>query len=305
MLSPMLPIWQKVTATRLRPTLREQALRCLGQLPPFSPVLNKLIATVSDDDAPFSRVADLVEKDTVLAGNVLRLVNSALYGHRGAVNSVRHAVALLGMYRVRNIALGMAVARMWSGLRLPGGWSMARFNLHSVAAAIVCDMLAQRVPVEFPEGGFTAGLFHDLGRLLIALSLPDAHETVEALVNNGAGARVECEQQVTGTTHAELSAEALAIWNLPDTIERAVRYHHDPDADPRAKALSGGLEMTLSRVLQASDSYVDAIGYSVEAPSMPVEDRAAAIFIELPGVGDVSPLLADFRTEFDKLKSLF
>src|SRR5258707_12393687 len=120
-------------------TARERALATLRQLPPFSPILNRLIASLANEDVSFAKVADLIEKDTVLAGNILRLVNSALYGLRGTVNSIRHAIALLGLAKLRNATLIMSVARMWSQVKCPPGWSMNRFNLHSFAVAILAD----------------------------------------------------------------------------------------------------------------------------------------------------------------------
>ena len=90
--------------------MRERAIRALGQLPPFSPILNRLIASLANEDVSFAKIADLIEKDTVLAGNILRLVNSALYGLPGTVNSIRHAVSLLGINKLRNAALTMSVS---------------------------------------------------------------------------------------------------------------------------------------------------------------------------------------------------
>src|SRR5579884_3619287 len=135
---------------------RDKVLRSLGRLPPFSPVLNRVLASISGEDFSFSAVADLIEKDTVLAGNVLKIVNSALYGRRGTVNSVRHAVSLLGINKLRNAVLSMSIARMWNSVKTPPGWSMTRFNMHSVAVAILCDLLAQYTSVEYGEGAFIA-----------------------------------------------------------------------------------------------------------------------------------------------------
>ena len=65
---------------------RERALHALRELPPLSPILNRVIASLAHEDISFAKVAELIEKDTALAGNVLRLVNSALYGLRGTVS---------------------------------------------------------------------------------------------------------------------------------------------------------------------------------------------------------------------------
>src|ERR1700693_5560200 len=87
------PIRQSVTgsAAPSNVNVKDQALRALAQLPPFSPILNRLIASLAQEDVSFAKISDLIEKDTVLAGNVLRLGKSALYGLRGNVQLLRHA----------------------------------------------------------------------------------------------------------------------------------------------------------------------------------------------------------------------
>ena len=98
--------------------LSQRALGALGKLPPFSPILNKLLASLAGEDVSFSKLGDLIEKDTVVAGNIMHLVNSALYARRATITSVRHALALLGMDKVRNTLLGMSISRMWSQVKL-------------------------------------------------------------------------------------------------------------------------------------------------------------------------------------------
>ncbi len=115
-----------------------------------------------------------------MAGNVLRLVNSALYGLRGTVNSIRHAVSLLGISKLRNATLSMSVARMWSQVKTPPGWSTANFNQHSVGVGILSDLLAQGLAVEYAEGAFAAGLFHDLGLLLVAIGMHDEYKQIRS-----------------------------------------------------------------------------------------------------------------------------
>src|SRR4029078_13375883 len=77
--------------------LSQRALSALGKLPPFSPILNKLLASLAGEDVSFAKVGELIEKDAVVAGNIMHLVNSALYARRATITSVRHALALLGM----------------------------------------------------------------------------------------------------------------------------------------------------------------------------------------------------------------
>lgn len=247
---------------------RDLAMKSLDQLPPFSPVLNHLMASLADEDVSFAKLADLIERDTVLSGNVLRLVNSALYGRRGNVSSVRAAVSILGLNKLRNFLLGLSVSRLWAQIHTPGAWSMARFNGHAVATALLADRIVQKAPVEYPEGAFAAGLLHDLGRLMIATALPAEFARIQAMRSASGKPIEQCEYSVLDLSHAELSAAALARWNLPAPIQRAVLYHHQPQHDPERKQGTG---YPLSLALSAANEIADAAGHGI-AP----EDEAAA-----------------------------
>lgn len=290
-----------MTGSAASTNVRDQALRALAQLPPFSPILNRLIASLANEDVSFAKIADLIEKDTALAGNVLRLVNSALYGLRGTVNSIRHAVSLLGIAKLRNATLSMSVARMWSQVKTPPGWSMARFNLHSVAVAILSDLITQRQNVEYGEGAFAAGLFHDLGLLLVALGLPEEYKQITLLHQQSPKWTLEYEQQVLGLTHLDLSAEALAVWNLPEPIQKAVRFTLMPDLDPTPVEPDG---IRLSRVLNVADRYLSGIGTSLQLFEGSPEDGQIAI--ESLSLGEKLPtVLSEFESDFSAIKSYF
>ena len=279
--------------------LKAKALIALGTLPPFSPVLNKLLASLADEDVSFAEIGDWIEKDTVVTGNILHLVNSALYARRGSVNSVRHALSLLGVNKLRNAVLGMSITKMWGAVRTPSSWSMARFNMHSAATAMLSDLLAQVAPVEYPEGAFIAGLLHDVGRLLIALGLPHEHEEILALHERDLIPRIECEQRVLGFTHADLSAAALAAWNLPAAIQAAAQDHHLLDAP-----MKDG-QHRLGAVVAAANGYVNSMGVSIlPEPGSPRGNPAAIapLGLELQAQTDI---LVQFKSEFDAMSPFF
>lgn len=281
--------------------MRERALRALGQLPPFSPILNRLIASLAQEDVSFAKVADLIEKDTVLAGNVLQLVNSALYGLRGTVNSIRHAVSLLGIVKLRNATLGMSVARMWAQVKTPPGWSMASFNHHSVGVALLSDLVAQRRPVAYAEGAFAAGLFHDLGLLLVAIGLPEEFKEIALLCNERKKTLLDCELQVLGLTHTELSSLALAAWNLPRQIQMAVRYQDSPDHDPTEREAN---ELRLSTIVNAADGYLNSLGITLSLDDGNAKD--GQVSLDALGLGErISSALTEFEAEFNAMKRYF
>lgn len=270
---------------------RERALNGLDRLPPFSPILNRLLATVAKEDVSFAKLAGLIEQDAVLAGNVLRLVNSALYSLPGTVNSVRHAVAILGVNRLRNVALGLSVSRAWGAVRTPPGWSPARFNLHSIATGILADSIAQRTEVPYPEGGFVAGLLHDLGKLLIAIVLPAEYEAIQARAPRGDV--TDAEKEVIDATHAELSGMVLKRWNLPLPIQQAARYHHEPDLADNGKR-------HLAHVVQAADRLANELGQSISGGTS--GEGMSGQMLEALGCTNPSALIEHFMTEFGALQ---
>jgi HD-like signal output (HDOD) protein len=300
--------------------LKQRALRALDKLPPFSMIMNRLIVSLAGEEVGFAALADLVEKDTVISGNLLHMVNSALYSRRGTINSVRHALSLLGVEKVRNAVLGMSVMRIWNQVCMPPSLSMARFNIHSSAVAILSDCLAQRVPVSYGEGAFVAALLHDVGRLLIALSLPDEHQAIAQMHWKTGRPVYDCELEVLGFSHSELSAEALTFWNLPEPIRVAVLYHHHPEADGPTDSITGKNKIRLSRVLGVADEYVNSLGMSIlfadelvggdDLRLAPDDRRLGGGEVELFGSlgldgSRMRDLLAEFNAERDAMAQFF
>jgi putative nucleotidyltransferase with HDIG domain len=278
--------------------LLDKALRSLGSLPPFSPILTRLLASLAEEDVSFAALGDLIEKDAVVAANILHLVNSALYARTGTISSVRHAISLLGTGKLRNAVLGMSIARVWNRVKMPPTWSMARFNMHSAAVALLSDLLAQRLPaVVYPEGAFVAGLLHDVGRLLLALGLPAEYSKIVEVYNAGGRTLVDCEREVVGFTHPELSAAALQSWKLPEEIQAAVRDHHSSPAE-------SAQGIPLSNVLDAANQYANSVGVSILVVN---HDAANPRAVELLGLDtdQLEVLLAEFRDENNAMAAYF
>jgi HD-like signal output (HDOD) protein len=289
-----------VSASASSLPVKARALLALKALPPLPPILHRVIASLAHEDVSFAKVAELIEKDMALAGNILQLVNSPLYSVRGTVSSVRHAVSILGVNKLRNAVLGLSAAQMWRSLRTPPGWLMADFNRHSVSVAILADLLSQHLPVRDSVGAFVAGLFHDLGLLLVAIGLPAEYKQIAVLCEKDPQGSATHEFQVLGTTHAELSAEALAVWNLPATIRAAVRYHIRPELDPEASADG----IALSRILHAANAYVGATTVSFCV----IEETACGTECSLESIGlgaHLAGVLREYENELEAIRPYF
>ena len=287
------------TLTLTQPDLRERALRAVNQLPPFSPTLSKLLATLAKEDVFYGELSAIIEKDTVLAAHVLKLVNSALYARSGTVNSVRHAVSILGLNKLRNVALSLSVSRMWNQVKTPKSWSQVAFNIHGVATAVMADLIAQRVTVRYPEGAFTAGLLHAVGKLMIAIALPEHYDRILSDYQNSSELTMEeAELKHIGCCHAELGAAALAQWKLPSDIEDAVGHQHQPKPD------TGGVK-DLSRLLHEAHFIVNHLDVMIPACACQIDTTIDEAFATLGLQAQSAALLEEYKAEFGAMRSFF
>ncbi len=192
-------------------------------LPTIPTVLARIIALTEAEGASGRQLVDVVEHDQALTSKILRLANSAFFGQSRRVATIPRAVVLLGFSTVRNLALSVKV---WEAL----GNGVARAQLeelweHAVAVAMATRALTGRLRAGDPDEAFTAGLLHDVGRLVIALRFREHYWQVVG----GAGERgpVEVlEAETFGVDHAEVAGWMLEAWSIPPGIVEAVRQHH-------------------------------------------------------------------------------
>jgi putative nucleotidyltransferase with HDIG domain len=100
---------------------------------------------------------------------------------------------------------------------------------HSIATAICAEQLAKSLKLVNAEEAFTAGLLHDMGKILLGTFVEIDDEPIKELVQTQSLSFNEAERQVLGIDHAEAAAELLQYWKLPDNVVAAARWHHSPD----------------------------------------------------------------------------
>jgi HD-like signal output (HDOD) protein len=275
--------------------LRAQTLRCLDRLPKMSPMLTQLLGQLSKRNCEINDLVETVERDPMLSGQILRLANSAIFGRLRPVSSVRHGVAMIGTAALRKFALGSSISNLFSRTKMAKNFSVRRFNVHSVATATLLELLSEEVSFEFGQDAFLAGLLHDVGKLLIAVSLPRQYDDILALTAVNGATLIEAERDVIGIDHAELSALAISRWELSEGIQSAAADHHQPP-EPSGKP-------KLSLGAHHADAYINHLGMSVLPIPLPCQKAET---LEIPGLPfSQDRVLAAFEQEIHTLGSLF
>ncbi len=185
-------------------------------------------------DSPHTVAADIgevVSKDTALTTRLLKLVNSAYFSLPKKIDTISRAVNLIGMRELRNLTLAASAAEVFA--RIPANViDMAAFWQHSIFTGLVARNLANRCNVLHSERLFTAGLLHDIGRLLMLMKMPTETGQVESIRLQSTEAICDIERRLISFDHAQVGHALLSHWNMPDNLCNSVLYHHNPaDAD--------------------------------------------------------------------------
>jgi HD-like signal output (HDOD) protein len=198
----------------------------IGELPSLPGTYAALVNALNDPSVSLEQVAATVEQDVAVAAKVLQLVNSAFFGLAREVATVPVAVGYLGFEVLKQLVLTVELFRTFScELHVPG-FSVEEIQRHSRCVAAIAAVLP--VPRQHSAGTSVAALLHDVGKLILAVRLPEPFERAlqASLQQKRPLHRVEVE--MNGATHAEVGAYLLSLWGLPASIVTAVSRHHRP-----------------------------------------------------------------------------
>lgn len=201
---------------------------------PFSPeVFRKLFfQTGASSLASLEEVGKTLGNDQGLTTRVLSLANSAYYGLQAEVQSVSRAAAVLGMAEIRNIVLTLGVNGLTRGRAMPAGFNLGEYWRHQFFVAMIAREISRITEVGNPDNLFTAGLLHDIGKLIIAMRRPDAWEAIRELADAEDMLDAEAEEEYWGLDHAVIGALVLKSWDLPPALVEPVNWHHAPELSP-------------------------------------------------------------------------
>ena len=209
-------------------------LEHLAELPPLSPVVAQLTATLSSDEVDFRDVERIIRRDPVIAARVISAANAAAYAGHSRTASIHTAIMRLGVLAVRRLAFLLSLFNA-----VPGTADERQaFWRHSLAVAHAANVITRHAAT-FPAGtqgeyAFLAALLHDLG--LLALGRHHAREDamVVAYATENRLARWQVERQILGVDHAQIGAKLAGHWAFPEPITTVIASHHAYDTAPES-----------------------------------------------------------------------
>jgi HD-like signal output (HDOD) protein len=257
-----------------RSNARRQAFLSLARVPALSPTAAQLLGRLARRNCEVRELAMLIERDPLLSVQILTIANSAAFGRSQPISSIQHAIMMIGIGTIRKFALARSISNLFGKRKIAPSFSVTRFNLHSVATGMFMELLAELVPLEDAEDAFLAGLFHDVGKLVIAVAMPEEYETILTASAVTCETILESERRMLRTDHAELSALAVDYWGLGEPIRAAAAHHHEPEQAPAPPG-----KISLALALSKVDAVVNAAGMSL-LPAPPTGNEIPPIAFE-------------------------
>lgn len=240
----------------------------LKKIPPFPPIAARLLVLLANPSAKVGEIADLICSDATFTARVLQHANSAAYCFPSPIESVSHAIPLIGIDRTRELVAiygaGVFGAR---GLRTS---EMRTCWQHSIATAVIAEQIAKGSGVP-PATAFTAGIMHDIGRLGLLTAYPQQYEEV---IRNSVEKSLDIldfEREKFGLHHAEAGLFLAQLWRLPPEFQLVAGRHHDP---------CEGLEVDLLKIVHVACRAAQVLGYDIVQPLTPL--RLDDVLAELP-----------------------
>jgi len=182
---------------------------------------------VDDPECSAADIGKVVSKDAALTARLLRIVNSAFYQFPSKIETVSRAITIVGNRELKDLVFAATVAGIFEKVS-SDLIDIETFWRHAVYCGIVSRIIAQKSGVLHSERLFVAGLMHDIGRMVIAYKLPNqCRDVLRYRKDNGVDLHV-AEQAVLGFDHAEVGAELMKAWSLPQSHQLAALHHHNP-----------------------------------------------------------------------------
>lgn len=204
-----------------------QVINQIRDLPALPAIVQDLMKNIGPDETDINVITRKVSMDQGLSAKTLQFANSSFYGLQSKVTTIQQAITLIGINAVRHVVTASALTGYFPPNNCAGFDFFALWR-HSVATAVCSRVLARHLHVN-QDYAFTAGLLHDIGRLVLVTYFRNEYEAVIAYRAEHDCHWLVAEQEVLGVDHV-MAGEALAAhWNFSDTIRHAIAGHHNPE----------------------------------------------------------------------------
>jgi len=226
------PAWeQRLTpATTFTPPTKEQITRTVETLKPIPQTALKILRMFQESRYSITDITDELAQDQVLSAQTLKLCNSALFSGTIRIDTLKDAVLLLGKDMLIKSVITVAVNTYYNQAGT-SGYSLCKGGLfyHAVGVAHAAEYLAQKTGKVNDKQAYTAGLLHDIGKVVLDQYIADSAPLLFRNLGKGTDNFIRSERKMLGITHCQAGSILAENWQFSDALTQVVRHHHNPE----------------------------------------------------------------------------
>ncbi len=207
----------------------------IAKIKPIPQTVLKIIEMINSKNNEINDLSSEIKKDQVLSAMAIKLANSAALGRRYRVNTIDEAVLHLGEENIIKHILSYYLKKIFSCSEK--SYSMCKGGLfhHALSTAILSSKLSEFTGIETPSKLYSAGLLHDLGKILLDQSLARFRNLFYRNLIAGNSDILKIEKNILGMNHCEAGCLIADKWKLPEAVKETIKYHHMPDQAKKHK----------------------------------------------------------------------
>ena len=235
----------------------------LDKIRPFPTAASRILELANSPDCDVREMTRLLECEPSVAGKIIAMANSPLYGVAREITSISHSIVRLGFNSVSQLAVSVYSKELFEAGDPAQANERSLIFRHSIAIGSVAKVLAANLKMAPPDQAFLAGVLHDIGRLLFFDVV--AEEYVQLLKKFPSGETTESEQKKFGTDHATVGNQCGQKWGLPAVINDAILHHHDPVDE---------VTQPVSKIIILANYFARSWGVGFNGNDMPAIDES-------------------------------
>ncbi|MBL8746218.1 MAG: response regulator [Phycisphaerae bacterium] len=263
-----------------------QKMNAEEELTGFSPAISQLLKITGSSQCSLDQVARAVGQDHAVALKILRLANSSIYSCGDRVETVQKAVLRIGMQSIRQAVLNIGVVERFGSLAFERHLSTPLFWEHSIACGTIATSLARSLKRKDPESAFTAGLLHDLGRVLFAERLGGEYVRVLDVAQELQVPVEQVESRMLLMNHADVMGGILHAWRFPKGLVNPIVFHHAERGDVRTLVPKQSEEVMMLGLADRL-AHAMALGSSGNDTIYPTEEHCRFLGVDAASIQNI------------------
>ncbi len=274
----------------------------IQKLPTLPKIGLSILDLADDPEISMEDMSRLMQHDPSLAARVLKVANSPFYGMPRQVDSLQLALVILGLCEVRNIALGIMILKIMSGLDTHITYDRDKFWTHSTGCGIAARILGRKLNMRSEGADFIVGLLHDMGKIILDEYFCEQFARIFERMTATGAPMVKAEREIIGESHEQVGGWLAEKWRLPETLCEAITYHHRFPELQEGPALKDPKTVALAYITEAfCDQYM--IGWDGDSGCNDIRNEQAWEIL-LSGqstysAGDIGVILDETKQEFN------